>query len=235
MTEAADFRPSPPSAHAQRWTRGVRAAAATVLVVGPALQVAAWTLDPGEGAADPSAGNLAREELSLALNLASVPPLIGAVAAMVGLARLGSARLAWAGGGLFATGLAALGMLLGGEVVANGLGLDAAIGPAAVDAALLRLETLPTTVMNGLFLLGVGLGVPLTAAALWRSRAVPRAAAGLLVLFLVLDVAGQGAGTGDLPAQLDPLPVVAHVVLLLAGALIARVVLAPPPTAGGQM
>jgi hypothetical protein len=154
---------------------------------------------------------------------------------MVGLARLGSARLAWVGGGLFATGLAALGMMLGGEVVANGLGLDAAIGPAAVDAALLRLETLPTTVINGLFLLGVGLGVPLTAAALWRSRAVPRAAAGLLVLFLVLDVAGQGAGTGDLPAHLAPLPVVAHVVLLLAGALIARVVLAPPLAPAGQV
>jgi hypothetical protein len=73
--------------------------------------------------------------------------------------------------------------------------------------------------------LGVGLGIALTGASLWRSRAVPRTAAALLVVFLVLDVAGQGTA-------IVALSVIAHVIGFLAAGWIALAVLRVRPLRG---
>jgi hypothetical protein len=50
-------------------------------------------------------------------------------------------------------------------------------------------------VTNLLFLIGVVLGIPLTAVSLVRSRAVHRTAAALLVAFLAIDVPGRAQGS----------------------------------------
>jgi len=79
---------------------------------------------------------------------------------------------------------------------------NAIIDLAQADLAMRSLESPPAVVMNILFLAGVGLGIPLTAASLWRSRAVPRTAAALLVEeagFLGLD--GAPAVSWDLVSE----------------------------------
>lgn len=63
--------------------------------------------------------------------------------------------------------------------------------------------------------------MPLTVAALWRSRAVPRGAAALPLAFMVLDVAGQGAQAALL--------VVAHVIPFVAADWIALAVVRRTP------
>jgi hypothetical protein len=75
--------------------------------------------------------------------------------------------------------------------------------------------------MNLLFLVGVVLGIPLTAVSLWRSRAVPRTAAALLVVFLALDLVGE--------STYAVLSVVAHVIAVIPAAWIALTVLRLPP------
>jgi hypothetical protein len=74
-------------------------------------------------------------------------------------------------------------------------------------------------VMNIMFLVGVALGIPLAAAALWRSRAVPRTAAALLVAFLAVDLTGQGTSIGA----------IAHILALIAASWIAVTVIRTPP------
>ena len=63
-----------------------------------------------------------------------------------------------------------------------------------------------------LFLGGAALGILLTSAALWRSRAVPRGAAVLLVVFFAIDVAASQ-------------PLIAHVIALVGACWIASSIL----------
>jgi hypothetical protein len=61
--------------------------------------------------------------------------------------------------------------------------------PAALAKALDDISTPPAIVMAIMFLAGVLFGLLTTMAALWRSRAVPRGAVILILVFIVCDIA----------------------------------------------
>ncbi|MDQ1483556.1 MAG: hypothetical protein QOF35_1632 [Actinomycetota bacterium] len=167
------------------------------------------------------AAGAARPDLSLALNVLATPFWIGGIAVYVLLGRARSPRLAWTGGTLLVAGLTALAANLGTEIMTSYLVRQTTISPAQADHATRTLSSPPASVMSLLFAIGVGLGIPLTAASLWRSGAVPRLAAALLVAFLVLDLAGQST----IPA----LSVIAHIIGLIAASWMATAVLRMTP------
>jgi hypothetical protein len=68
---------------------------------------------------------------------------------------------------------------------------NAIADPTQAEHAIRTLESLAAVVMNIMFVVGVVHGIPLTAAALWRCRAVPRIGAALLSAFLVVDLKGH--------------------------------------------
>jgi hypothetical protein len=139
----------------------------------------------------------------------------------VQLGRNRSPRLAWTGGALLVVGFTMLAANIGTEIMTTFLVRQATITPAQAAQATRTLTSPSATVMNLLFLIGVVLGIPLTAVSLWRSRAVPRTAAALLVAFLAIDLAGE--------STFSVLSVVAHVIAVIPAAWIAVTVLRVPP------
>jgi hypothetical protein len=195
---------------AARLSPAVRVAAATTLVLGAGLQAASWLVYAGLDLAATYtlvAAGAGRPDVSLALNTLATPFWIASVAVYVLLGRIRSPRLAWIGGALLVVGLTALATNLGTEIMTFSMVQNAIVDPVQADHATRTLESLPAVVMNIMFLVGVVLGIPLIAAALWRSRAVPRIAAALLVAFLVVDLTGQSTGIGAIGA-------IAHVLAL---------------------
>jgi hypothetical protein len=186
---------------AVRLSTALRVAAATTLVLGTGLHAAAWLVysQPNLTTTFTSvAAGAVRPDLSDALFVLGIPFWIASVAVYILLGRSRSPRLAWTGGALLVAGLTMLATNLGTEIMTSFLVRDATISPAQADQATRSLSSPSAGVMNIVFLIGVGLGIPLTAASLWRSRAVPRTAAALLVAFLAIDLAGQSTGISAL-------------------------------------
>jgi hypothetical protein len=202
----------------------LRVAAAVTLVLGTGLHAAAWLIysEPNLTTTYTAvAAGAVRPDLSTALIILGIPFWIASIAVYVLLARSRSPRLAWTGGTLLVVGFSMLAANMGTEIMTSFLARQAMITPAQADQATRTLTSLPATVMNLLFLIGVVLGMPLTAVSLWRSRAVPRTAAALLVVFLALDLVGE--------SSIAALSVLAHVVAVIPAAWIAVTVLRVPP------
>ncbi|MGI8457651.1 MAG: hypothetical protein ACR2LI_06030 [Propionibacteriaceae bacterium] len=220
---------------AARLSTPLRVAAATTLVLGTGLHAAAWLVyaQPNLTTTYTSvAAGAVRPDLSTALFILGIPFWIASVAVYVLLGRSRSPRLAWTGGALLVVGFTMLAANLGTEIMTSFLARQATIAPAQAAEATRTLASLPATVMNLLFLIGVVVGIPLTAVSLWRSRAVPRTAAALLVVFLALDLAGE--------STIAALSVIAHVIAVIPAGWIAITVLRVPPlrpprTAGDPM
>ena len=209
---------------AARLSITLRVAAATSLVLGTGLHAAAWLVysEPNLTTTYNSiAAGAVRPDLSTALLILGIPFWIASIAVYVLLGRNHSPRLAWTGGALLVVGFTMLAANLGTEIMTSFLARQATITPAQAAQATRTLASLPATVMNLLFLIGVVLGIPLTAVSLWRSRAVPRTAAALLVAFLALDLAGE--------STISTLSVIAHVVAVIPAGWIAVTVLRVPP------
>ena len=204
-------RPAPttPFSGRARW------AAATVLVTGALLQVVEFLL---ESPLDDSTArvayweqHLARIGLSESVGLLAVPFLLGGVAVMVALARVGSRRLAWTAGSFLVFGMVGLAAVHGAEMMAYGL--VRAGNPSAAVTALEGSDLgLPGVVLFLMFLGGAAIGVLTMSIALWRSPLVPRLAPVLILAFGVLDFA-----VGS--------PVISHVVALAGSAILAWAVL----------
>jgi hypothetical protein len=211
-----------PAAHL---SRNLRAASAGALVLGTGLAATSW-LVYAESDLTASytlvATGAGRPDLALALNVLATPFWIASVAVYVFLGRARSPRLAWTGGALLVAGLTALATNMGTEVMTSSLVQNHLIDPRQAAHATVTLDSGPATVMNMMFLLGVGLGIPLTGISLWRSRAVPRTAAALLVAFLLIDLAGEGAG-------IAAVSVIAHVLAFVAASWVAVAVLRMRP------
>jgi len=202
----------------------LRVAAATTLVLGTGLHAAAWLVysQPNLTTTYTSvAAGAVRPDLSSALFILGIPFWIASVAVYVLLGRSRSPRLAWTGGALLVVGFTMLAANIGTEIMTTFLARQATITPAEAAQATRTLTSPSATVMNLLFLIGVVLGIPLTAVSLWRSRAVPRTAAALLVAFLVIDLAGE--------STFSALSVIAHVIAVIPAAWIAVTVLRVPP------
>jgi hypothetical protein len=210
---------------AARLSPAVRVAAATTLVLGAGLQAASWLVYAGLDLAATYrlvAAGAGRPDVSLALNTLATPFWIAGVAVYVLLGRIRSPRLAWIGGTLLVVGLTGLATNHGTEIMTYSMVQNAIIDPMQADHATRTLESLPAVVVNIMFLVGVVLGIPLTATALWRSRAVPRIAAALLVAFLAVDLIGQSTGIGAIGA-------IAHILAFIAASWIAVNVIRTPP------
>lgn len=174
----------------------VRVAAAATLVLGFGLHLASVVILDVPHGGDPTAwltwvaDEPGSAQFSKALDVLFVPFMVGGVVVYVLLGRLRSPRLAWVGGVLFAAGLVGLATHEGYEAFAYTLVIDGSLDPEATVAVML--ESSPAdAAAQILFLSGLAIGLPLTVLSLWRSQAVPRGAALLLLLFLVVDLAGR--------------------------------------------
>jgi hypothetical protein len=209
---------------AARLGTALRVAAATTLVLGTGLHAAAWLVysEPNLTTTFMAvAAGAVRPDLSSALIILGIPFWIASAAVYVQLGRSRSPRLAWTGGALLVVGFTMLAANIGTEIMTTFLARQATITPAQADLATRTLTSPSATLMNLLFLIGVVLGIPLTAVSLWRSRAVPRTAAALLVAFLAIDLAGE--------STFAALSVIAHVIAVIPAAWIAITVLRVPP------
>jgi hypothetical protein len=201
---------------AARFTPLGRAAAAGTIVAGALFQVLAFALIPDfDRTIDRLhwiAAHDTRAELSKTFDLLAVPFLLGAVIVYVLLGRERSPRLAWAGGILLGLGMCGLMAVQGFETLEFALAADGRIGLAPLGDVVDNVSTAPAIAMAVIFLAGAALGLLVTSASLWRSRAVPRAAAILLVVFFVID------------APLSQ-PLAGHLVALVAAVWIAASIL----------
>ena len=112
-----------------------------------------------------------------------------------------------------------LAVVQGVEAVTFGLAADGLVDPAALGKAVDDLATPSLIAIFLMFLPGALFGVIISGVALWRARAVPRAAVLLIFAFLVLDI----------PLQQG---LAAHAVALVAAVWIAATILRSGRAAG---
>lgn len=141
-----------------------------------------------------------------------MPFLIGGAIVYVLLARQRAPRLAWTGGILLGLGLCGLMAVQGFETLQFALVRDGRFDLEALADVVDNVSTAPAIAMGVMFIGGAALGVLVTSAALWRSRAVPRGAALLLVVFFIVD------------APLSQ-PLIGHVIALVGALWIASTIL----------
>jgi hypothetical protein len=136
------------------------------------------------------ADNPALANLSKTLDVLFVPFAVGSVVIYVLLGKARSPRLAWVGGVLYAGGLVSLASMEGFEAFAYMLATEQILDPQAIADIYIAPSSPAYIAAQTLFLLGVTIGLVITVVSLWRSRAVPRAAAIGLLLFLVGELTG---------------------------------------------
>jgi hypothetical protein len=178
---------------ATSWSRVARAAGALTLALAGLLWLLADLVQPSlEGAASQSwiAEHPGPAGVSLTADMLATPFLAGATALWLLLARARSPRLAWTGAVLLVFGLT-------GQAVVTGVGLTAYMVAQSgkVDAAAFSAAigdgpaaSLPGTVFTVMFFAGAFIGIVVMMVAVWRSRALPRAAVLLLVVFQLADI-----------------------------------------------
>jgi hypothetical protein len=207
---------------AARFTPLGRLAAAGTIVVGATLQVLAFALIPDfDKTVDRLrwvADHNVQAQLSKTFDLLAVPFLLGGAIVYVLLGRDRSPRLAWTGGILLGFGMCGLMAVQGLETLEYALAQDGRFDLTALADAVDNISTAPAVATAVLFLVGAALGILVTSVSLWRSRAAPRAAAALLILFFVVD------------AVLSE-PLVAHVIALVGAVWIAVAILRSRPPA----
>jgi hypothetical protein len=201
---------------AARFTSLGRAAAAATLVAGAGCQVIAFSLAPNfSKTADRLqwiADNPTRADVSKVFDVLAMPFLLASVIVYFLLARDRSTRLAWAAAIVFGLGLVGLSIAQGIEVLEFALVKDGRVDHQVLAHVVDNASTASLVVTGVMFLGGVLIGILLTMAALWRSRAVPRGAVVLMLVFVILDV----------PLQR---PLTAHIVALVAAGWIAWAIL----------
>jgi hypothetical protein len=207
---------------AARFGRLGRLAAAGTLVVGATFQVAAFALIPDQ---DKTIDRLnwivdhpTQAQISKTFDLLAVPFLLGGAIVYVLLARERAPRLAWTGGILLGFGMCGLMAIQGLETLEFALVRDGRFDLEALADLVDNVSTAPAIAIGIMFLGGAALGILVTSAALWRSGAVPRGAAVLLVVFFIVD------------APLSQ-PLIGHLIALVAALWIASSILRARPAA----
>jgi hypothetical protein len=172
------------------WTRHGRYAAAAVLTSLGVLWLAASLIGYGKHDLERlqwTAQHPLPAGLGLAADMLAVPFVVGTALVWLLLSRPRSPRLAWAGAALLTCAAAGQGVIVGMELadylVARGGTVDLGTWSALTDSP----SGLPVTVLLVLFLGGAFGGILVAMTALWRSRAVPRAAIALVVLSQLAD------------------------------------------------
>ncbi|GAA4561787.1 hypothetical protein [Planotetraspora kaengkrachanensis] len=188
-SQSSTFRPQ------QRWSMPLRIGAAAALVLGPALQVAEELLEPAS--ADDAerftwiSANLDAFTLTKIVGFLAVPALIGMLVVFAVLARGRAPRLSMIGAAVGVLAVTAVAAIQGTEYAVFG-GVAASGGDVAqVEALFTALDESGFATMVFLcMLIGMFLGLVLLMVALWMSKAVPRWAPALIVVFLVVDFLG---------------------------------------------
>lgn len=183
--------PEPTASPAARWTLVARVAAAGTLVLAAGLQLAAnsigaqtgSTLDAVRWVADhPDLANLASVSALL-----SVPFYLGTVLVYVLLSRRRSPRLAYTTGILLGCGFVGLSAVEGYEALAVALAQDGRFDLTALAEVVDQMSS-PSGIAMLLILIPFSFfGLLASTVALWRSRAVPRAAVLLIPAYILVD------------------------------------------------
>jgi hypothetical protein len=199
--------PEPAASPAAQWTSAGRAAAVAMIVLGAGFELAAnaflpeteSTLDVLQWVADhPDLANLASVSAVLA-----VPFLLGTTLVYVLLSRQRSPRLAYTAGVLLGTGIVGLSAVEGYEALVVTLSQDGRFDLATLAEVLDEMSSPPVIAIQLIVVLFLFFGLLTSAAALWRSDAVPRGAVLLIPAFIVVDVVLH-EGFGVVPASVGP-------------------------------
>ena len=181
-----------PASPAIRWSLTARVAAAATLLASGVLWFVADLI--GLGNDDELAYDVAHPALAgigITADILAVPFLFGSALVWLLLSRVASRRLAAVGAGLLVLGLTGQAMIEGVEMLGYSIARSGRIDLATYnDVINNHLSGLPATVFMAIFFLGSFLGIVIAMIALWRSRAVPRTAAALLVAFQVVQAIG---------------------------------------------
>jgi hypothetical protein len=154
------------------------------------------------------------------LLLVAAPFLVGTAVVYALLASERSPRLAYVGGTLLGFGLVGLSAVTGYETLATAVAQDGRLDPAGV-AEVVETSSPPVVAMLLIFVPFAFAGLLASAAALWRSRAVPRGAALLLGTFILVDLF-LNEGMGAVPSS------AAHAIGFVATSWIACSLLTAP-------
>ena len=185
---------------ASSWTLAGRVAAATTLILGAALPLTSHlsqpTLPDTDDALAWAAANPGLASLTKVLDVSALPFLFGSALVYVLLSRQSSPRLAYSGGILLGCGLVGLSAVEGYETLLVDLTGDNRTSRVVLAEA--AGQTSPAAVLMLLLLIvGSLLGTLILAVALWRSAAIPRVAAAMVAIPLVVDVVfTEGLGVG---------------------------------------
>jgi hypothetical protein len=196
--------PKPEASPAANWTSAGRIAAAVTLVLGAAFPLASHLMVPTTINSTIDwlhwvANNPDPANLSKVFELLQMPFLFGTVLVYVLLSRQRSPRLAYTGGILFGCGMVGLSAVHGYETLAYALAQDRRFDLTALADVVDEQSSTPAIVMLLIFIPFAFFGLLTSAAALWRSGAVPRAAVLLIVAFLVVDFFLGSNGFGIAP------------------------------------
>lgn len=179
-----------PAAH---WTSVGRLAAVGTLVLGAGFELAANSIGPQETGSTTldeirwAADHPGSASLIFVFALLAVPFLVGTALVYVLLSRQRSPRLAYAGGILLGFGLVGLSAVEGYVTLAIALAQDDRFDLTALAEAVDKVSSPAVIVMFLMFIPFAFFGLLTSAAALWRSGAVPRGAVLLIPAFIVVD------------------------------------------------
>jgi hypothetical protein len=172
------------------WTSGARTGAAITLIASGLLWFIADVIDFNGDEMTFMSAHPTLAGIGVSSDMLAIPFLLGSVAVWLLLARKASTKLAWIGSILLVCGLVGQGIIEGVEMIGYTVAQTHAMtGPAYTDLTN-NLAGLPGKVFALMFFVGAGLGIVLTMIAVWRSRAVPRTAAALLIAFQVIQTVG---------------------------------------------
>lgn len=189
LREGTTLRPNPIA----DWSRTARVGAAVCLILSGVLWVVAELI--GFGLSDTAQLTFIADQPTLAgigltCDMLAVPLLAGAVVAWYAMSRARSPRLALAGAIAFVFALTGQAMLNGVGAAQYQVMTSGKIGAAALFDALGAnpAPSIPGITFMIMFNVGALAGIILLMIAVWRSHAVPRTAAALLIAFQVLSV-----------------------------------------------
>lgn len=180
-----------------------RLAAGGTLVLGAGFELAANSIGPQETGSSTldeirwAADHPGSANLIFVCALLAVPFLVGTALVYVLLSRQRSPRLAYTGGTFLGFGLVSLSAVEGYQTLAIALAQNDRLDLAALAEAIDKVSSPAVIVMFLMFIPFAFLGLLISAAALWRSGAVPRGAVLLIPASIVVDFfLKEGFGIG---------------------------------------
>lgn len=180
----------PPISPVTGWTSTGRIGAAVTMFASGLLWFVADVIGFGQDHMAYLASHRVLGGIAVTADILAVPFLFGSVAVWLLMARRASPKLAWIGAILLVFGLTGQAMIEGVEMIGYTVAQGDKNSQAVFEGATNQPAGLPGIVFMAMFFVGASLGIVISMLAVWRSRAVPRAAAALPVAFQVVQTVG---------------------------------------------